>query len=80
MERSQSLALDASAWAETPTAHKFRGLDGQVRRRGTAGEHPFIEEVRQAARQQKGQAVSDWLEKPEPEPEPEPQRSKNPEG
>ena len=33
----------------------------------------MIEEVRQAAREQKGQAVSDWLKEPEQKPEQEPE-------
>ena len=79
MERCQSSALDAFAWADAHRA-QVRGRDRQIRRRGAAGEHPFIEEVRQAARQQTGQADSDWLDEPEPEPEqePEPEPKKHP--
>ena len=75
MERCQSSDLDASAWADAHRA-QVRGRDRKIRRGGTAGEHPFIEEVRQAAREQKGQAVSDWLEEPEPQPEQEPKPTK----
>ena len=72
MERSQSTNLDASAWADAHRA-QVRGHNRQVRRGGTTNteEHPFIAEVRQAAREQKGQEVTDWLEEQEPEPEPE---------
>ena len=56
--------MDASAWADEYRA-KIRGHDGTVRRRGTGAEHPLIEEVRQTAREHKGQAVSDWLEETE---------------
>ena len=72
MERSQSTNLDASAWADAHRA-QVRGHNRQVRRGGTTNteEHPFIAEVRQAAREQKGQEVTDWLEEQEPELEPE---------
>ena len=77
MECCQSRDVDASAWADDHRT-KIRGHDGAVPRRGATAEHPLIEEVRQAARKQKGQAVSDWLKETEPEQEqePEPTQSK----
>ena len=72
MERFQSRDMDASAWADAHRA-KIRGRNGAVRSRGTTAEHPIIEEVRQAARGQMGQAVSDWLKETEPEQEQEPE-------
>ena len=72
MERCESRDMDASAWADEHRA-KIRGRNGAVRRRGTTAEHPIIEEVRQAARGQMGQAVSDWLKETEPEQEQEPE-------
>ena len=68
MERCQSRDVDASTWADEHRA-KVRGRDRAVRHRGPGPEHHLIEEVRQAAREQKGQVVSDWLEEPEPEQE-----------
>ena len=53
MERCQSSDLDASSWADAHRA-QVRGRDRAVRRGGPTREHPIIEEVRQAARKQKG--------------------------
>ena len=52
--------------------HKVQGRDGRDGRRDVQREHAFIEEVRQAAREQKGQVVPDWVEETEPEQEPTP--------
>ena len=62
--------MDASAWADAHCA-QIRGHNGPVRCGGLTDnkEHPLVEEVWQAAREQKGQENSVWLEEPEPEPE-----------
>ena len=66
IERTQSQDVDASAWADEHR-RKVRELHG---RRDTGPEHnKYIEEVREVARAQKDQAISDWVEETEPEPE-----------
>ena len=64
MERTQSQDVDASSWANEHR-RKVRGRHG---RRDTGPDHRFIEEVREAAREQK-EAYSDWVEETEPEQE-----------
>ena len=71
MERTQSRDVNASAWADEHR-NKIRVRDRTVGHRDHKGEHALIEEVRQAAREQKGQIVPDWVEETEPEPEQEP--------
>ena len=66
MERTQPQDVDASTWANEHR-RKVRGRNG---RRDTGPSHRFIEEVREAAREQK-EPYSDWIEETEQEPEPE---------
>ena len=68
MERTQSWDVAASTWADKHR-NKVRGRHG---RRDIQREHVFIEEVHQAAREQKGQVVPDWVEETEQEQEQEP--------
>ena len=77
MERCQSTGMDASAWADTHHA-EIRGRNRTSRRGGLTAGHPFIDEVHQAARNQKEDTVSDWLEEAEPEQEPEPELEPEP--
>ena len=74
MERTQSQDVDASTWA-SEHRRKVRGRHG---RRDTGPEHRFIEEVREAARAQKEQTYSDWVEETEPEQEQQQEQEQEP--
>ena len=74
MERTQSQDVDASTWA-SEHRRKVRGRHG---RRDTGPDHRFIEEVRDASREQKEQTYSDWVEETEPEQEQQQEQEQEP--